>query len=278
VPLVTGHGVRPCRLAGKRALDGSIMRHADYTEMGGVAGAFMTTHWSLIDGIGISEEGRQKALIELLLQRYWKPVYCYLKQKGYNNEDAKDLTQGFFHEIVLGRELIQQADQAKGRFRTFLLTALDRYTTSIYRKETAKKRRPEDGLAQLESSAITDLLTVESKRIPELAFHYTWATNLLDQVLAKIKEEYCDTGRTAYWGVFRATVVAPILEDAEAPSLAELCEQYDIKSEKKASNMAITVKRRFATALRNHLKQFVQSDALPVDNPPDKQPRPGCRH
>jgi len=228
--------------------------------MGGARGSFETTRWTQIRAAKTHDLERRQVSVSNLLERYWKPVYCYLKQKGYSNEDAKDLTQGFFHEIVLGRGLIQQADQKKGRFRTFLLTALDRYTTSVYRKETAKKRRPED-LAQLERAAITDLPTVESKRTPELAFHYTWATNLLDQVLAKIKEEYCDTDRIAYWGVFRATVVAPILEDAEAPSLAELCEQYDIESEKKASNMVITVKRRFATALRNHLRQFVQSDA-----------------
>jgi len=229
--------------------------------MGGARGSFETTRWTQIQAAQTHDLGRRQVSVSNLLERYWKPVYCYLKHKGCNNEDAKDLTQGFFHEIVLGRELIQQADQKKGRFRTFLLTALDRYTTSVYRKETAKKRRPEHGLAQLESSATTDLPMVESKRTPELAFHYTWATNLLDQVLAKIREEYCDTGRTAHWGIFQATVVAPILEDAEAPSLAELCEQYDIKSEKKASNMAITVKRRFATALRSHLRQFVQSDA-----------------
>ena len=231
------------------------------TTMGGARGSFETTRWTQIQAAKTHDLERRQVSVSNLLERYWKPVYCYLKQKGYNNEDAKDLTQGFFHEIVLGRELIQQADQKKGRFRTFVLTALDRYTTSVYRKETAKKRRPEDGLVQLESSAITDLPELESKRTPELAFHYTWAANLLDQVLAKIKEEYCHTGRTAYWGVFRATVVAPILEDAEAPSLAELCEQYDIESERKASNMAITVKRRFATTLRHHLRQFVQSDA-----------------
>jgi hypothetical protein len=113
----------------------------------------------------------------------------------------------------------------------------------------------------LDGVAIPDLPITDSKRTPELAFNYTWATNLLDQVLATVKEEYYSTGRTAYWAVFQATVVAPIIDNAEAPSLTELCEKYGIESEKKASNMTITVKRRFSTALRHHLRQFVHSDS-----------------
>jgi len=231
------------------------------TTMGGKKGYFETTRWTQIQKAKTHDQERRQVSVNNLLGRYWKPVYCYLKHKGYRNEDAKDLTQGFFHEIVLGRELIQQADQKKGRFRTFLLTALDRYATSVYRKETAKKRLPEHRLAQLDGAVIPDLPISESKRTPELAFYYTWATNLLDQVLAKIREEYFSTGRIAYWEVFQATVVAPILENVEAPSLTELCDKYGIESEKKASNMAITVKRRFSTALRSHLRQFVQSDS-----------------
>jgi DNA-directed RNA polymerase specialized sigma24 family protein len=229
--------------------------------MGGAKGSFETTRWTQIQKAKTYHQQRRKASVNNLLNRYWKPVYCYLMHKGYGNEDAKDLTQGFFCEIVLGRELIQQADRAKGRFRTFLLTALDRYVTSVYRKETARKRLPEHGLVRLEVGELPDLPIAESKATPELAFNYTWATSLLDQVLGMIKIEYCSTGRDAYWGLFHATVVAPILDNTEAPALTELCRKYGIESEKKASNMTITVKRRFSTALKRHLRQFVQSDS-----------------
>jgi RNA polymerase sigma-70 factor (ECF subfamily) len=137
--------------------------------------------------------------------------------------------------------LIQQANQAKGKFRTFLLTALDRYVTSIYRKETAKKRLPEKGLAQLEDDALLDLPLAQSEKNPEQVFHYTWATDLLDEVLDKVREEYCSTGKTIHWEVFRVKILAPIFDNAEVPSLAELRKKYSIESERKASNMAITV-------------------------------------
>jgi len=102
--------------------------------MGGPRGSFQTTQWSQIQGSKTNNQERRKASINNLMGRYWKPVYCYLRYKGYDNEKAKDLTQGFFHEIILGRELIQHANQEKGRFRTFLLTALDCYVRSVYRK------------------------------------------------------------------------------------------------------------------------------------------------
>ncbi len=67
------------------------MKHEDKTDMGGVRESFLTTHWSLIEGIKHHQD-KDQALIGLLLERYWKPVYCYLKRKGYRNEEAKDLT------------------------------------------------------------------------------------------------------------------------------------------------------------------------------------------
>ncbi len=95
------------------------MSSHDQTSMGGVGDVFLTTHWSLIKNIQ-SDDDKDGALIGVLLERYWKPIYCYLRRKGYYNEEAKDLTQDFFHEIVLNRKLVQKADPSKGRFRFFL--------------------------------------------------------------------------------------------------------------------------------------------------------------
>ena len=80
------------------------MGYQDQTDIGGVRDAFFTTHWSLIEGVK-KHQDRDQVLIGLLIERYWKPVYCYLRRKGYQNEQAKDLTQSFFHEVVLNRRL-----------------------------------------------------------------------------------------------------------------------------------------------------------------------------
>jgi RNA polymerase sigma-70 factor (ECF subfamily) len=234
------------------------------TTMGRAKNVFQTTRWSEILDAKTPDEIRRKAVVGNLMQRYWKPIYCYLRHKGHNNEIAKDLTQGFFYEIVLGRELIQQADKAKGRFRTFLLTSLDRYEVSVHRKETAKKRLPIHGLIELDTTVIPDLDSRLDTN-PEQIFHYAWAVDLLDQILRTVKKECFETGKSVYWEVFHAKLVAPIVENIEPPSLENLCKKYHVEDEVKASNMIITVKRRFVAVLKRFLRQYVQSDSRVED-------------
>lgn len=74
---------------------------------------FHTTHGSVIIAARTGNEHQRRAIISDLATRYWRPAYCYLRRERYCETTAKDLTQGFFCETVLGRELIQHADQAK---------------------------------------------------------------------------------------------------------------------------------------------------------------------
>lgn len=141
--------------------------------MGGTHRAFLTTHWSLIDHIQAGED-RDRALINLLLQKYWKPVYCYLRRKGYDNEEAKDLTQGFFHEVVLSRSLVLRADPSKGRFRSFLLHALNQYVINQKNKQTAGTRIPPEKLVSLESMDLSELPQDMSESEPDTSFNYVW--------------------------------------------------------------------------------------------------------
>lgn len=237
------------------------MVEPDKTTMGRESESFHTTCWSDIQDAQKCVEIGKKEIISKLLTRYWKPVYCYLRRKGYNNEHAKDLTQGFFHEIVLGRNLIQEADEKKGRFRTFLLTALDRYVANVYRQETAKKRSPMGRMVTLEAPELLNLPSAQSLEEPSQIFHYTWATNLLDEVLTKVENEFCRTGKVTHWEIFREKVLAPLLHNTEPPALAEICDKYGVERESKASNMIVTVKRRFRSVLRRSLRQVVHSDS-----------------
>lgn len=230
------------------------------TRVNGANERFHTTHWSIIYAVRTADEQRQSEIIGDLTMRYWQPVYCYLRRKGFRDSVAKDMTQGFFCDIVIGRELVRQADQTKGRFRTLLLTALERYLVSVHRTSHRQKRRPEMGVKQLDSDTLSDLVASQKEMKPEEVFYYTWAMNLLDIVLAEVKEEYCSTDRAAHWEVFWLRIVAPIIENAEAPSYAEICTKFGMESESRASNMAVTVKRRFRAILKRHLRDLVPSD------------------
>ncbi len=234
------------------------MRSDDRTNMGGIHEAFLTTHWSLIDDIQAGHD-KDRALIKLLLQRYWKPVYCYLRRKGFNNEDAKDLTQGFFHEIVLKRQLVQRSDQAKGRFRSFLLHALNQYIINQRARQTATIRIPQDKLVSLETMDPSELPEDMSACEPDASYNYAWISALLDQVLAAVKQSCNEEGLQTHWDIFHARIVEPILTGEPAPPLSEICTRLCVEDTRRASNMMITVKRRFREILRRHIRNTVIS-------------------
>ena len=204
------------------------MRYHDQTSIGGAAGAFLTTHWSLIDQAQAKEEGN-RALIGLLLNKYWKPVYCYLRRKGYDNEQAKDLTQGFFHEVVLGRGLIQKADQSRGRFRSYLLLALNRYVINVREEETARKRIPPERLVSLDMIDPPDLPPSVIQSEPEEAFNYAWVSALLEQVLDEVQAKCQERDLTLHWQVFRDRIVRPILNRTQPLSMKAICARYGIE-------------------------------------------------
>jgi DNA-directed RNA polymerase specialized sigma24 family protein len=232
----------------------------DETDMGGSVEAFLTTQWSLIEGIKKHKDPKQ-SLIGLLLERYWKPVYCYLRRKGYRNEESKDLTQGFFHEIVLNRRLIERADPSKGRFRTFILHALKQYVIDMGRRESIQANIPQDKLIPLEIAHLPILPQTISKWSPEACFHYAWKSAILDLTLAAVKEDCLHAGQETHWQVFRDYLLYPTLEGHDPPPLKEIRRRYGLASERTASNMVITVKRRFQRLLRKHLRSTVSSDA-----------------
>jgi len=236
------------------------VRYVDRTDAGGIQSGFQTTQWSVIRAAQTDDQTRRRMVVGNLMERYWKPVYSFLRCKGYSNEAAKDLTQGFFCEIVWGRELLQGADERKGRFRTLLLTALERYVVSVYRKETAQKRRPHAGFVELEMEELPLLATTQTGTGADDIFYHAWAADLLEGVLSQVKQEYLRTGRNAHWLVFEAKVLVPILHNVEAPPLDEICRTHGIKDDVTASNMIITVKRRFQAVLRHRLRDLVPSD------------------
>lgn len=232
----------------------------DQTDMGGTAESFLTTRWSLIEGIR-KQQDPERAMIGLLLERYWKPVYCYLRRTGCDNEQAKDLTQGFFHEVVLCRRLIERADPAQGRFRAFLLHALKQYVIDTRRRQSTRTKIPPEKLVSLEIGHLPVLPQTVSQWSPEDCFTYTWKSAILDQTLAVVRDDCVRAGQETHWQVFRDQLVRPTLEGREPPPLKELCRRYHLASEKTASNMIITVKRRFQRVLRRHLRSTVGSDA-----------------
>jgi DNA-directed RNA polymerase specialized sigma24 family protein len=234
------------------------VKSKDHTNIGGEGQTFLTTHWSLIESIR-SEADSSHALIGSLLKDYWKPVYCYLRRHGYKNEDAKDLTQSFFHEIVLSNELVQQADQRKGRFRTFLLTALRRFLINAKHKETARKRVPKGKLIAMDVVDPDNLAAVSEDISPDESFNFAWVSSLLERVFEEVENSCNHDGKTVYWKVFEERVLQPIMDQTDPPTVKEVCSKYGIPDGHKLANMIITTKRRIRSVLEKHIRKLVTS-------------------
>jgi len=230
----------------------------DNTEMGGTRGAFLTTHWTLIEDVKTGPD-KDKELIGLLLKTYWKPVYCYLRRKGRDNEQAKDLTQDFFHEVVLNRHLVGRADQDKGRFRSFLLHALNQYLINYDRDQRAQKRIPPEKLVSFDTPEMPVLPESFSQASPEDSYQYAWLSVLLERAVSDVRTSCLEQGMEIHWALFNERILKPILEDSTPLSVSQLCEDYSIEDVKKASNMIVTVKRRFRSALIEHVQNSVAS-------------------
>ncbi len=234
------------------------MAYDNQTDLGGPQGAFLTTQWSLIAHIREGED-REQTRIGFLLEQYWKPVYCFLRRKGYDNESAKDLTQAFFHEVVLNQSLVMKADQNRGRFRSFLLRALIRFVGKQNLKDRAQKRIPREKLVYLDQTDALDLPASLSEAPPEASFHHVWISTLLERVLDVVRESCENEGMDKHWALFHKRVIGPILYGQPEISLSDLCDSYQIKDTKTASNMIITVKRRYRSALLDQVNRTVLS-------------------
>ena len=153
----------------------------DITSIGGPEQGFPTTRWTEL------ESPCFELALARISRRYWKPLYYHLRHKGWSNEKAKDIIQGFFSDVVMGRGLIQKADRRRGRFRTFLLTALDNYgMPNVYRHERHVPQ-PTD----LPADEIPAALTVK----PQDAFSYAWAAATLDDTLAAVEKQCVESGQ-----------------------------------------------------------------------------------
>src|SRR5512136_1456311 len=100
---------------------------------------FATTHWSVVLAAGQSTGAQASEALEQLCRTYWYPLYAYMRRRGYQPEDADDLTQGFFAQL-LRKDFLSDVGPEKGRFRSFLLACLKHFLADERDKAHACKR------------------------------------------------------------------------------------------------------------------------------------------
>jgi len=152
---------------------------------------FQTTAWTDILTAGNGDSPDAGAALERLCRLYWPPLYSYLRRHGHAPETASDLTQQFFLGF-LRRESIKKASQARGRFRTFLLTSLQHFLVDEWKAASALKRG--GGLAFISFDALdeTSRRAIEPAMTdtPARAFERGWAAVVLEEAARRHREEH----------------------------------------------------------------------------------------
>ncbi len=154
------------------------------------AAQFATTHWSVVVAAGQSNSPEAHQALEILCRTYWYPLYAYVRRKGYDAQAAQDLTQEFFARL-LARNYLNVADRNRGKFRAFLLGCLEHFLAREWTRAHAQKRGGGQPLFSLDETDAENRYLREpaDELTAEKIFDRRWATTLLDQAMARLREE-----------------------------------------------------------------------------------------
>ncbi len=222
----------------------------------GGRGRFVTTRWSVVlaAGADLSANGAREALTTLC-ETYWYPLYAFLRSRGHRAEEAEDLTQAFFAR-VLEKHAFQQADPARGRFRSFLLTSLTHFAANAHDREITKKRGGGVTVLSLDLEAAEGRFQQEpsSNETPERIFDRRWALTLLDRVIGGLSTEMLGRGKRPLFETLKPYLTG----DAPQLSYAETAARLGM-SEAAIKVAVHRLRRRFRELLLDEIGQTVSS-------------------
>ena len=152
---------------------------------------FTTTHWSVVLAARDAEPAKAGQALETLCCSYWYPLYAFVRRQGRSPEDAQDLTQSFFANL-LGHDFLRNIGPEKGRFRSFLLVCLKRFLADDWRKGHATKRGAGRPTLVLDEVLADRLYLQEPADLadPEALYERRWALTLLERVLDRLEAEF----------------------------------------------------------------------------------------
>lgn len=178
------------------------------------SGGFHTTRWSLVlsvQGKSPAPQADVEASLETLCRLYWRPLFAFVRHRGYSLHDAQDLTQEFFARL-LAKEWLLAVDQERGRFRSFLLMAMKRFLANQWDRSHAQKRGADLGFISLHATAYAEdrapELAAVANETPDAAYDRVWAVNVLDNAMSALRGEYEAAGRLAEFEAMKPYLTA----------------------------------------------------------------------
>lgn len=195
--------------------------------------------------------------LEQLCEKYWYPLYAFLRRQGRSPEDAKDLTQGFFAHL-LAKDRLQNVHPAKGKFRSFLLACLNNYVQNERERQKADKRGGGQVTIPIDVLAAEDHYRLEPADVqdPARIFERRWAATLIEQVLQQLKAHYATDDKRGLY----ATLHPFLTGDAERGGYADAAAKLS-KSECAVRVSVTRLREEFRTLLRAEVGRTVSSQA-----------------
>ena len=193
-----------------------------------------------------------------LCRIYWRPVYAFLRKQGYGREDGQDLTQGFFAHLIETRGYAH-ADPEKGRFRSFLLSALKNFIADARDREQALKRGGGMILIQLDDQAEMQIERAAKWEADEI-YDREWATSLVQQALDRLAQERAIAGKAELFGHLAPRLVA---EESAVP-YEEMARRSRVTVSALRSELA-RLRARYRAIVREEVRETV-CEATDVDD------------
>jgi RNA polymerase sigma factor (sigma-70 family) len=218
------------------------------------AAAFTTTHWSVVlEAQGPTPAAR--AALEKLCRTYWRPIYGFVRRQGVGSEQAKDLTQGFF-ALLLERRDLNTVRKEKGRLRSYLLTSLKHFLTNERNRAMAIKRGEGQRLIPLEDLRKRERVGFEpAETLPaDQIYERRWALSVLDQVLARLGDEYRAAG-PASAGLFDR-LQKSLTDDPDRPSPADTAREFGM-TEGAVRQASYRLRQRYRQLLHEEIAHTV---------------------
>jgi DNA-directed RNA polymerase specialized sigma24 family protein len=158
---------------------------------------FHTTSWTLIRNAVSDPTADSREALGALCQKYWHPVYAYIRSRGHDREQAQDLTQAFF-TLLIEKNYLLDADRKRGRFRSFLLAAVKHFLANEWDRANALKRgggQVPVSIALAEAEEWHTQATAVEQATPESLYERRWALSLLENVMSNLRAEFADAGK-----------------------------------------------------------------------------------
>jgi DNA-directed RNA polymerase specialized sigma24 family protein len=221
------------------------------------AGQFRTTHWSVVLSARHTPSSGSNDALEKLCSTYWQPVYAYVRRTVSNPEDAQDLTQSFFADLIQDQSFIR-ADPGQGRFRSFLLGALNHFLADQRDRAKAQKRGGAMKFVSFDTAMAEARYGIEPSldATPDSVFDRGWAWAVLDRSLGRLREEFSLSGRASLFDGLKGFLTgAPEVSNyAEAAAALRITEG--------AAKMTVTrMRQRFRAIVRQEIAQTVSTPA-----------------